>query len=121
MTMTSFLRQLWNSLFNTFNSASSIGACSPETPMYCPGRELGRLFEKPSLPIAKIINSGRRSIDVNALTVNNDVYWKGFYASDSPIPAWIFQSGFTKRFWLENELVVGVTSTFDDNVKAKNI
>lgn len=117
--MTDFLKKFWSRLSNIF-TPTPLGKCSAEQPMYCPTAELERLFQKPSLPIAKIINSGQRSIDVSTLTIHNDAYWKGFYATDSPIPSWIFQTGFTKRFWQQNGMTMGVTSTFDDNIRAQN-
>ena len=102
-----------------FGSASD-NRCSADEPMYCPTKRLDSLFEKPSLPMKTLVNSGKRQIDIQTRTVHNDQYWKGFYATDSPLPSWIFQNGFNKRFRIEDGTVKGVTSTFDDTIKGQN-
>jgi hypothetical protein len=77
-------------------------------------------FTAPSLPIETLVNAGAREIDVKTKTIFSDTRWKGIYPPDSPLPAWIFQNGFTKRFWKENGSIKGITSTFDDTIKGHN-
>ena len=55
--------------------------------MYCPTKRLDSMFERPSLPIKMLVNSGKRQIDIQTRMVHNDKYWKGFYATDSPFPS----------------------------------
>jgi len=88
--------------------------------MYCRSEFLERLFERESLPIEALLNSGARRIHVDSHTVYNDQHWKGFYPPDTPLPPWIFQNSFNKSFRKENGTVKGVTSTFDDSIKAVN-
>lgn len=88
--------------------------------MRCPTKQLDSLFEKPSLPMQTLVNSGKRQIDIQAETVFNDQYWKGFYATDSPLPSWIFQNGFNKQFTAEGNAVKGLTSTFDNTIRGHN-
>ena len=117
--MDRILTTFWIDLFNQLASIAE-SKCSPDEPMYCPSRMLGSLFEKPSLPIQKLVNSGDRRIDIQSRTVFNDGYWKGFFPPDSPFPPWIFQNSFNKTFRLEGDTIKGTTSTFDDSIKAKN-
>ncbi len=113
------LTQFWIDLFKQLASVAENG-CSPGEPMYCPSTMLEGLFEKPSLSIGILVNSGKRQIDVENRTIYNDTHWKGFYPPDSPVPAWIFQNSFNKTFKIENGTLKGVTSTFDDSIKGEN-
>ena len=89
--------------------------------MYCPSRMLDVYFEAPALGIRKLVNAGgEREVDIQNKTIFNDQCWKGIYPPDSRVPAWVFQNGFNKKFWMESGEVRGVTSTFDDSVKAPN-
>ena len=114
------LTQFWIDLFEQLASISE-SKCSIEQPMYCPTRMLDAMLKKPSLPIQKLVNTGKRNIDIESLTIYNDNYWKGIYPSDTPIPSWIFQNGFKKKFWSANGTIKGVTSAFDDRINAANL
>jgi uncharacterized protein YndB with AHSA1/START domain len=94
--------------------------CSLSAPMYCPSRMLDLYFETPSLPMQGLANRGGRSIDIASKTIFSDERWRGIYPPDSLLPAWIFQNGFNKRFWIDGSTVKGITSTFDDAVQAHN-
>ncbi len=119
MPLAEALKQFWRSLLNMFGSTAD-SQCSPEEPMYCPTKTLDSFFERQNLPMQTLVNSGVRRIDVQACTVYNDQYWKGFYASDSLLPSWVFQNGFNKRFTSDGGTVKGVTSTFDDSIQGQN-
>jgi hypothetical protein len=77
-------------------------------------------FQLPSLPMPVLVNAGGKQIDIEHKTIFNDTRWKGIYPPDSLAPAWIFQNGFTKKFWAEGGTFKGVTSTFDDSVQGHN-
>jgi uncharacterized protein YndB with AHSA1/START domain len=113
------LTNFWNGLFDQLASIAA-GKCSPNQPMYCPSRMLDAYFDKPGLPMEKLVNLGGRQIDIQNLTIYNNVYWKGIYPPDSLAPAWLFQNGFNKKFMRKNGTITGVTSTFDDTVKGQN-
>ncbi len=57
------LTQFWVDLFKQLASVAESG-CSPSEPMYCPSTMLEGLFEKPSLSIEILVNSGKRQIDI---------------------------------------------------------
>jgi len=95
--------------------------CSLEQPMYCTTDKLEKMFEIRSLSLSELVNSAARRIDVDAKTVHDDSHWKGFYAVDSLLPPWLFQSGFYKKFSTSNGGVIGVTCAFDEIVSAKNV
>lgn len=85
--------------------------------------ELDRLFRKrPTAEIAKIVNTGRRSIDVAAGIIQNDTFWRGFFAKDhvlNAMSAALF-TGFRKQFSMEDGHYTGVTSDTDGRIRARN-
>jgi len=113
------LTQFWIDLFTHLASVAESN-CSETQPMGCPTRILAGLFERPSLPSEKLVNAGKRMIDIENRMIYDDTRWKGFYPSDAPIPPWIFQNSFNKTFQVENGTLKGVTSTFDDTIKGEN-
>jgi uncharacterized protein YndB with AHSA1/START domain len=113
------LTQFWIDLFGQLAGVAE-SPCSPLQPMYCPSGMLSAYFEAPSLPMQTLVNKGGREIDVPNKMIYSDLYWKGIYPPDSLAPAWIFQNGFNKRFSMENGMLKGLTSTFDDTIKGEN-
>lgn len=75
-------------------------------------------------PLETLVNEGGRTIDLSALEVHNDEYWRGFFPADHvvslanrflPLPA-----GFHKRFWTEGGDLVGETTDADGIVTGHN-
>ncbi|MBI4874861.1 MAG: GMC family oxidoreductase [Acidobacteria bacterium] len=85
--------------------------------------ELDRLFlKRPAAEIGKIVNSGRRKIDLNAGVIENDTCWKGFFPKDhvlNAMSAALF-TGFRKEFRVEDGRYLGITSDSDGRIRARN-
>jgi hypothetical protein len=113
------LTKFWVDFFGQL-AAVAEGPCSVSEPMYCPSRMLDVYFGMPSFQMQKLINMGERQIDLQHKTIFDDSRWKGIYPHDSRVPAWVFQNGFTKKFWAEGNSLKGVTSTFDNKIQGHN-
>jgi hypothetical protein len=85
--------------------------------------EIDRLFRiRPTAGIDKILNSGKRDIDLTRGFIQNDVCWRGFFPKDhvlNPMSAMLF-TGFTKQFRKEGSQYLGLTSDTDGGVRARN-
>lgn len=113
------LTKFWVEFFAQIASVTET-PCSLAAPMYCPSRMLDVYFAEPTLGMLKLVNTGGdREIDIENKMIFNDQLWKGIYPPDSRVPAWVFQNGFNKKFWMQGDRLRGVTSTFDDRIKAE--
>ncbi len=103
------------------NAVQQIKKCSQEQPMYCTTDRLNEMFKMDSLPLRNLANTGTRRMDLKGEIIHDDSHWKGFFAADTLLPPWIFQSGFYKKFDSHNDKINGVTLSFDEIVAAKNV
>ena len=116
-------------------SESAGNTCSISQPQYCLTQTMGEMFavteHKPQL-FEKLENSKSNEIipgenwyfDKDALTISNDLYWKGFYGRDANLMTTGLRmfGGFYKRFRkLDSESFSGVTKPFDVPVFAKSL
>ncbi|MGH9674081.1 MAG: GMC family oxidoreductase N-terminal domain-containing protein [Bryobacteraceae bacterium] len=85
--------------------------------------QIKRLFQRTTtLPIEKLVNSGRLSIDPVTRRITNDRQWKGFFPGDLPIGqlAALLYTGYTKRFQKEGDVITGTTQSSDGMLQARN-
>jgi hypothetical protein len=85
--------------------------------------ELDRLFRiQPTAGIDRILNTGKRDIDVTRGLIRNDVCWRGFFPGHhvlNAMSAALF-TGFTKQFRKDGDHYLGVTSDTDGGIQARN-
>ena len=106
--------------------------CSVKQPMYCSAKSLDEMYEirDSALPAEALVNSPKTDIidgdnwsfDSNTLTIWNNRYWKGFFATDPDLvnKALIYAGGFWKRFWKEGNAVKGETHPYESPVFASS-
>lgn len=72
----------------------------------------------------KIVPGNNWNFDRQTLKIYNNLYWKGFYGRDANLMTTVLRyfGGFYKRFWLQDNKMVGVTHPFEPQViDAKSI
>ncbi len=106
--------------------------CSPKQPMRCKTAKLKELFETSgsafgretliNAPDMRIVDGENWSFDVDDLTIWNNRYWKGFYASDEdPLTkGLVYALGFWKRFWRDGNSIRGETHPYYSEIYAAN-
>lgn len=106
--------------------------CSINQPMYCKTERLKDLFDKSKSEFGRdvLVNSSKMDIvdgenwsfDIDDLTIWNDRYWKGFYASDEdPLTkGLVYTLGFYKRFWRSGGSIRGETHPYYSQIYAAN-
>lgn len=85
--------------------------------------ELDRLFDtRPCGELARIINTGRRSFDLDRGVIENDTCWRGFFPRGHVLNAMsaLLFTGFRKEFRMEQGRCLGVTSDSDGRIRARN-
>jgi cholesterol oxidase len=86
--------------------------------------ELEKLFHRSeTLPIAGVVNQATApKIDIAKQEVFNDVYWKGFFPKGyilTPLSVTLF-TGFKKKFSKDGNKYIGLTSSTDGLIPARN-
>lgn len=123
----------WNSNYATLPLSNSSGnTCAIAQPMYCTNSNLSEFFDsvKSEFDSAKLVNSSKSklddsnwSLDLESLTIYNNLQWKGIYSRDSNIQntLLLYFGGFWKRFH-KNETgeVIGTTHPYEVPIFAKN-
>ncbi|HPR65557.1 MAG TPA: GMC family oxidoreductase [Methanothrix sp.] len=122
----------WNE-FASLSPRARLGeVCSTKQPMRCKMAKLKELFDegesafgRESLvnsPNMKIVDGENWSFDVDDLTIWNNRYRKGFYASDDdPLTkGLVYALGFYKRFWRSGDSVRGETHPYYSDIYAAN-
>lgn len=99
--------------------------CNEEQPMYCNNKEMEAWFRtKECLPIDTLVNSGKRSIDIEGKKVFNDVSWRGFFPVDHGFSiSGMFLPlalGFRKQFRKEDGEYTGITTDADGIIRGHN-
>jgi hypothetical protein len=72
----------------------------------------------------KIVPGNNWNFNRQTLKIYNNLYWKGFYGRDANLMTTVLRyfGGFYKRFWLQDNKMVGVTHPFEPQViDAKSI
>jgi len=106
--------------------------CSIKQPGYCSVKRLDEMFEVSDNMISNeaLINSDNMDIadgenwsfDADTLTIWNNRYWKGFFASDHDLIniSLIYSGGFWKRFRKDGSSVKGETHPFESTIYSAN-
>ncbi len=122
----------WNNFASKDLKDSQGQVCSIKQPAYCTSNHLDELYESSDSLFdreilvnssdLKIIDGVNWSFDPDTLTIWNNRYWKGFFASDNTLvnKALIFAGGFWKRFWKEGSEIMGEVHPFNAPINARN-
>ena len=106
--------------------------CSTRQPMFCKTARLKELFDASKSCFGRevltnsskmeIVDGENWSFDLDDLTIWNDRYWKGFYASDEDpqTKGLVYALGFYKRFWRAGGSIRGETHPYYSEIYAAN-
>lgn len=131
----------WDEISSTQLGKKMGDVCDITQPMFCSSKRLEEMFEAidSALPNEALANSPKDEIvdgenwwfDVDSLTIRNDRYWRGLFATDRDIvtEAILYTGGFWKKFTEADGGAVagkhaslsGVTHPFEVPVFAKNV
>jgi len=117
------IRQLQGEAYPEPQRATTAPALDPFVVVGMEEAELERLFRtRPTAGLDRIVNSGRREVDVNAGVIRNDTCWKGFFPKGhvlNAMSAALF-TGFQKEFPAADGGRLGVTSDSDGRIRARS-
>lgn len=144
MSLATIIANRMTSVWSQFGSvplSKGVGeVCDITQPMFCSSKRLEEMFEgtDTALPAAALVNSEKDQIvdgenwwfDVEKLSIRNDRYWRGLFATDRDVvtEATLYTGGFWKKFTKAGGAVSGtrasisgVTHPFEAPVFAKNV
>ncbi len=117
------IKQLQGEAYPTPNRSVNFSVIDPMEVIQLRDLEVDQLYRRcPTLGIDEIVNSGVRRIDIANRRIYNDCYWKGFLPKGlllGELAAHLF-TGYNKKFWREDNNIVGATLFVDDRVPLRH-